>query len=348
MKYKKIGGAFVICAIICIIAGVGYSSRNKQDKETAKVKEVFVSYESKVNHFFYNQLSEQEKEVYKHITEKLDNYQGGEIKLKEPISPKSLVRISDTIRYDGERKYWYFLVAFPFNENNESILTGLSQPEESLNKDTITKLLIGIDMGDSQDKLQSFMLDWDESYKLRNYEKFKELLEETKIDTTYYKEVAGKIQDIEKEIIDSMPKDITQEEAVQYFGNWILENMQYDMNMLEVNGSSDWSFGELTKLMHSSSLACVVEKKGLCSGLAVFMADLCNEVGIEANLSLGTVGFNKEKTDHAWVQVNIAGEIFYKDPTYENSYKNTKSLQNRKQLLDNRMGYSFTEHFNWE
>lgn len=118
-------------------------------------------------------MSEQEKEIYRDITEKLDDYHGGEILLEKNISPKSLARISDTIRYGEGGKYWYFVVAYPFNEKNRFIMTGLDQPSEKLNMESISKILIEIDLGESQGALHSFQFKEDKYDILTNYEEFK-------------------------------------------------------------------------------------------------------------------------------------------------------------------------------
>lgn len=184
-------------------------------------------------------MSEQEKEIYRDITEKLDDYHGGEILLEKNISPKSLARISDTIRYGEGGKYWYFVVAYPFNEKNRFIMTGLDQPSEKLNMESISKILIEIDLGESQGALHSFQFKEDKYDILTNYEEFKSILENTQPDTEYYKKIDSRIEVCEKEIIESMPKDITKEEAVQYFSEWILKNIKYDTEMLKINGTAD-------------------------------------------------------------------------------------------------------------
>lgn len=347
MKKRKVFlGIALLAAVVCVIIIMGYNSRSGQAAKVTEVKKAAVSFEPITNHDLHNQLSEQEKEIYADIVEKLDNYQGGEVRLKEQISPKSLARISDTIRYDGERKYWYFVVLYPFDEENVSVLTGVEQPKEDLERKSISKILIEVDLGENQWKLENFALKYDEEKndKLSNYKEFKTILEEAEAEE-YYQKIDKEIAKLEQQIIDGMPKDITQEEAAEYVGKWMLENLDYDTDMLEINGSADWTFQELTDLMRASSKACVVEKKGLCSGLSAFMADVLNKVGIDAKLVFGTVGFNGQKTAHAWVQVNIEGDIFYKDPTYENMYHSTKKLWNKEQLKERR--YRFSTHFKW-
>lgn len=351
MKIKKrniILGSVFIVAFILIIMATGSNSRNKQKEEVVQVKNVPVDFTEKKSDFFVEQLTEQEKEIYSNIAAKLDVYQGGEILLKENISPKSLARISDAIRYNGGGKYWYFVVAYPFNDENKSILSGLDQLPEILNKESISKILIEVDLGESQGALQHFKLNWDKYDKLTNYNEFKSILEGAQPDMEYYKKVDSQIEAYENEIIKSMPKDITQEEAVQYFSEWILKNIKYDTETAKTNGTANWSFEELAELMRGSSKACMVTQKGMCSGLSLVLVDLCNRVGINAVLSLGTVGFNEQKGEHAWVEIEIGGDIFFKDPTYENMSKKVKSLWSKEQLLKSPTGYQFTEHFKWK
>lgn len=345
---KLVFGSLFIVIVILIIAATGYNSRNKQKEEVEQVKNIAVDFTEKKSNFFVEQLTEQENEIYSDIAEKLDVYQGGEILLKENISPKSMARISDAIRFFGGGKYWYFVVAYPFNDENKSILTGLDQLPETLNKKTISKILIEVDLGDSQGELQHFKLNWDKYDKLTNYNEFKSILEGAQPDMEYYKKVDSQIEAYENEIIKSMPKNITQEEAVQYFSEWILKNVTYDTETAKTNGTADWNFVELAALMRGSSKACMVIQKGMCSGLSLILVNLCNKVGINAEVSLGTVGFNEQKGDHAWVQIEIGGDIFYKDPTYEYMSKKVKPLWSKEQLSKSPTGYQFTEHFKWK
>lgn len=98
---KLVFGSLFIVIVILIIAVTGYNSRNKQKEEVAQVKNIAVDFTEKKSNFFVEQLTEQENEIYSDIAEKLDVYQGGEILLKENISPKSMARISDAIRFFG-------------------------------------------------------------------------------------------------------------------------------------------------------------------------------------------------------------------------------------------------------
>lgn len=285
MKNKKnLLGIFFMVIVVGAIVAMGYYSRGAGKVEAAKVKEVPVSFEPITSYYFYEQLSEREKEIYADITGKLDKYEGGEIRLEEPISIKSLDRIIDTIRSDGERKYWYFVVPYCFNKDNMSILTSLEQSEEALKEKSISKILIQIDLGENQKKLDNFKLEYDKKniVKLTNYEEFRTILEETKPEEGYYFKIDKEIIEIEQQIIDGMPKDITQEEAVQYVSDWMLNNMDYDNDMLKISSSSDYTLRQLIEVMESDSKACVVKKKGLCGGLSAFMADVYNKIGIDA------------------------------------------------------------------
>lgn len=349
MKNKKvIWGILFIILVIGMIIGIKYSSENSSKMEETKVKEVAVNFEPITSHYLYNQLSKKEKNVYAQIVEKLDNYQGGEILLEEPLSPISIGRVADTIRYDGDRRYWYFAMLYCFNEENMSILPGLDQSDELLNEKNISKLLVQIDLGENQKKLKDFRLEYNDKNiaKLNNYEELRTILEETKPEEGYYEKINQEVEALEQQVIEGMPKQITQEQAVQYMSDWMLENMDYDYEMLELSYSMVGTFQEFADVRKSTSKACAVKRKGICSGLAAFMADIYNKIGIDANVVLGMAGFNEQKGAHAWVQVHIGEDTFYKDPTYENMYGSKKKLWNIKELKERR--YTFAKNFKWD
>ena len=46
-----------------------------------------------------------------------------------------------------------------------------------------------------------------------------------------YESIQKETNEILDDVISKMPKNLTQEEAVEYFSNWIIENMDYTENI---------------------------------------------------------------------------------------------------------------------
>lgn len=62
MKSKKIIlGVVFVCIVMLAVIAMGYSSRNKQTEEAAKVKEVAVDFKEKTSDFFSNSCLSRKK-----------------------------------------------------------------------------------------------------------------------------------------------------------------------------------------------------------------------------------------------------------------------------------------------
>lgn len=80
-----------------------------------------------------------------------------------------------------------------------------------------------------------------------------------------------------------MPKNMNEKEAVQYFLNWIKDNMEYDYSVYE--SSIEPYYDKLYEnevYADVSNKGCILDKRGICGGISIILSELCNRVGITA------------------------------------------------------------------
>ena len=114
-----------------------------------------------------------------------------------------------------------------------------------------------------------------------------------------------------------MPKNMNEKEAVQYFLNWIKDNMEYDYSVYE--SSIEPYYDKLYEnevYADVSNKGCILGKRGICGGISIILSELCNRVGITAYPVFGTIKSDGTLIPHGWVAMRVDDSTYYIDPTY--------------------------------
>lgn len=114
-----------------------------------------------------------------------------------------------------------------------------------------------------------------------------------------------------------MPKNMNEKEAVQYFLNWIKDNMEYDYSVYE--SSIEPYYDKLYEnevYADVSNKGCILDKRGICGGISIILSELCNRVGITAYPVFGTIKSDGTLIPHGWVAMRVDDSTYYIDPTY--------------------------------
>lgn len=227
MKNKLKGKyiVFIITFVLTVIGVYNYFSQPEQKRE--EVPNVAVNYKSVSNRFYYNSLDGNEKEAYEKIMQVLSTCKGGKIELEKPISHFNYSRVVQTIMYDGEGKYWPYVFGFPISADGKVMSTEVVDFDEEMHEKNITQIYVQLQEKTPREELKKFQVEFSKEGKLLNGEAFEKLLGNSDFDVAYYERITKEIDKIETEIINKMPRNISQEEAIQYFTEWIMKNMQY-------------------------------------------------------------------------------------------------------------------------
>lgn len=330
MKKKLAISSLVIFFFICVAIYVFQGQKYSEAIKPVNIANISTTYQPIETQFYYQQLTEEEKKIYEEIKGLLDQRKSGEIVLEQPITVKSYFHIESSLRYD-EIDYWYIAFLYPFNSDSTWVVPANEQYSE---EKMIDKMLLIID----SDKFQKEMFALNEedvansereSEDVDLYQAMKEaidyLVEE---ENTYYNQVNEEIENNLQQIIDGMPKGLNQEETVQYFSQWLVDNMIYDPIIRNSILTGDFIGYDFRNQISSSTITSINNRVGVCTGFSLILTTLCNRVGIESYIVLGDTPGGR----HGWVAIKIGDEIYYKDPTSEIEYQEIEPLQTEVQF----------------
>lgn len=152
---------------------------------------------------------------------------------------------------------------------------------------------------------------------ITNIDELEKICKSADFSTEYYQEKSKEIDVCYDEIIREMPKNMNEKEAVQYFLNWIKDNMEYDYSVYE--SSIEPYYDKLYEnevYADVSNKGCILDKRGICGGISIILSELCNRVGITAYPVFGTIKSDGTLIPHGWVAMRVDDSTYYIDPTY--------------------------------
>lgn len=224
MKYKKWVLFFSFLLLLysfCVffngkeISGIGYG-QNK------------ISYSNETNSFYFEQLDDTEKKVCNDIANLIANGNGGSLHLEEQISTYQYLRVLRTLSFDPEHQIWAIVLIFPVGENNKLIDRSVINDEKR-----ITKLYIQVNDQRRREYLQNFKIILNDDNIIENIDELEQVCSTAVFSTKYYEEQSQRIEEYYNEIIDEMPDNIRERDAIQYFLNWIRDNIEYDYSIYQ-------------------------------------------------------------------------------------------------------------------
>jgi len=413
----------VIVVLILVTGGAIREFQSRRFMKPVEIQNLPLSYQLVETRHFYEDLTEEEKEIYHKLEYLLDHYIGGEVVLEQPISSRSCFRVETALREDSE-KYWYYTHLRPYDEkymlvnaveeqeNPDKLIYKLILIVESevyrrlmnetfanykhsidmLNElteesDLIETLGINVDYiayifeltyglpyysemaGRLKNKLPEFLNDLpdgiDRADAIQNYSQWlndylttdpnysEELyndiidciagLNELNSDLSYYSEMDARVEQKLQEIINEIPKGSNQEEAVQYFSQWLVDNMVYDDVFNEYITTNNYDLIDINKQLANVNITSINNGEGVCTGFVFVLNALCRRVGIDAYFVSGYVrGLAYGR--HAWSAIIIGDETYYKDPTFEIGNQEVRPLRTSAQFYHSG-GYKLFDWF---
>lgn len=351
----KIKGKYIVAFVVVLITLIGvYNYFSKPAQVKKEIPNVAVSFKPVSNQFYYDLLDEDEKEAYEQIMQQISNVGGGKVVLDKPISHFNYSRVMQTIMYDGKYGYWPYVFAFPVNQNQVLMSTLLFESDKETREKDITAIYVQIQDKTPREELKTFKGKLSEENKIENIEDFQKILETSDFDKAYYEEITNEFNNIEEDIINRMPRDLTQKEAITYFTDWIMKNIKYDYALFDDAQKSN-GYDPVTEYLYETTLyakasseQCMIDKKAVCGGISIILSRLCNKVGIDSYVVVGNSIIDGIPVGHAWVAVNIDGNTYYTDPTLSVQTEMTYGLWTKEEMAQMRTGvprYEFLEYF---
>lgn len=266
--------------------------------------------------YYYDQLNDDEKEAYKGIKESLEDFKGGEITFSKSLTGQEYTRVVHAIEY-GAKDYYYAIIGIPMDADNKSLTYSDQDILTEKNQD-VAKCVLFLSCAKDVDKQGKFD---DDGYvtNLKDMEKPLGEMVPKKVETIENEE--KKINSALNSIIDKMPKEYGEKEAIDYFLDWMGKNLEpYGKGI-----STDTMSGLFEKIYKKNGLSCVLDKEALPTGYAKVLSELCNRAGIPSHEVLGQW---KDGKAYVMTCVKIDGEDIYIDASGEK----TKDLWGQKYL----------------
>lgn len=228
--------------------------------------------------FYFDQLSEKEKAAYAVLETALDELKGGVVVFPEALNGREYTRINHAIEY-GEKDYFYALVGIPMTSDNLSVTYKTSNVLETEDF-IIEKCVVFLSCAKDVDKQGSF----DEDGYVLNIDEMEEplgKLDTDKVDTlrNEQKEIEAKLN----EVIGKLPKEYGEKETVDYFLNWMQENIF----PYQEGASIDKMSGLFEQIYKRNGVSCLLKSEALPTAYAKLLSELCNRAGINAHVILG-------------------------------------------------------------
>lgn len=308
MKYKKGVLFFVFLLFLCLFcaflngketSGIGYGQNE-------------INYSNKTNSFYFEQLDDIEKKVCNDIADLIASGNGGVLHLEDQISTYQYLRVLRTLSFDPEHQIWALVLIFPVGEGNKLIDRNVINDEQR-----ITKLYIQVNDQKRREYLQNFKIILNDDYTIENIDELEQVCNTADFSAKYYEEQSQRIDEYYNEIIDEIPDNIREREAIQYFLNWIRDNIEYDYSIYQYDMEPYYEKLYENEIYSDFSYkSCIVEKRAICGGVSIILSELCNRVGIMAYPVWGTVNVKGSVMSHGWVALKIDGSTYYVDPSY--------------------------------
>lgn len=259
--------------------------------------------------FYSKQLTQKEYEAYLFLKDRVENMKGGVLTLPEPVNGKEYQRIVTALECEGNN-YFYGFAEIPMTED-EVYVQHENKDLNHITENEISKVILFLSCAEGIEIQGAFA----EDGTISNLNEIREGLavnKENKVD-----DINRKLQTTEQiveEIMDGLPKDSGEKSTVDYFLNWLDENMSY-MDSMDVAGEKVLHIGEmLDKYYACNHLAAVIDKKATTLGYAKILAELCNRAGMEAHIVAGTwQGGWVQDESYVFCAVSMNGQTVYVD-----------------------------------
>lgn len=255
-------------------------------------------------HFYADQLTGREREVYEEIEGRLKRLEGGMVSCDPPLTLREYARVIACLIYeDYENAYAVPLCGL--DAENRQVELPMEDPDNS------TPVITNILLNTWSSAFREEQMQTAEDGRILNLDDCVRALEQN--DPDRVREIAQKRAEISRmlqEVVDGLPRDAGQRDAVEYFATWIHQNIIYDWDTYKEHQGNKYPMEKLFEVYYTpSSTAAVLEGKAMCVGFAKLLSYFCNEAGVDAHIvfSAGT-GAN-----HALTAVTIDGVTAYID-----------------------------------
>lgn len=298
--------------------------------------------ERAVSTFYYDQLTGREMAAYDLMKERLDNMEGGVVEFAEALSGPEYLRVTTALEDEG---YNYFYGFYDIPMTADDVYVKYKNTDLTTQKEKkITKAILFLSCAEGINEAG----DYAEDGTVKNLAAIGEGLSvnsEEKVEKI--KKTQNETEAILTQIMEKLPSDYGEKKAVDYFLDWMDENMSVASHI----GEEAMDFSNMDDVFEGAyiynNLSALTEKKATALGYAKILSELCQRAGMESHIVLGVWGKGSiTQEGYVFCAVQMNGQTIYVDA----SGSKAVDLGDQKYLTQTeaRNHLKFVEYFDYE
>lgn len=328
-----------ILIIVLFLIGILVTAKIQTNKKSKSVELANPPLTNEViyDNTYINQLSKRELEIYQIIIDKIRNLETGVIEFPYEISGIEFIRIKNCVEVFSNDTSIAFLY-YPMTKDNFTPITINPNKIDYKSESIYNKCILFL--YSSSYKPEDVQIS--SNNHITNLSFFSTGdVDKNKVETALELENEGR--HVLDQVINNIPKESGQRDALYYFIHWINNNIKYDEESINILENKGYEIFENSNdffkyYIFPSSLSSIVNKKALCLGYAKALVYLCNNVGIEASIIIGDVKLYDSYIGHAITKVTINGEDAYFDLStiwdYKEGTSKAMNLETVKNIIE--------------
>lgn len=325
-------------AIVFLIAGLlGLITLLRQqtlsEATATKLEDLPRSGKPVTSDFYISQLGEKEKAAYDMMKERLDQKEGGVVEFPEALNGKEYTRVANALEMEGGN-YFYGLYEIPMTKDDvyvKYIEDDIVKLEESV----ITKAILFLSCAEKIDEEGKYAKDGTVT-NLETVNKGLSVNDEEKVGQI--DELQSKTEEILQGIMNGLPADYGEKKTVDYFLDWLEENMEFLSEDEDAKNMSEM----FERFYIPNQLVSVVNKKANATGYAKVLAELCNRAGMESHVVIGSwKGSWLSKESYVLCAISMNDQTIYVDASgakagvlADHKYLTEKEAENHMEFVE--------------
>lgn len=310
MQKHKIKIWIAVAVILLIIFATWQRNQVLEKATVTKLKDEPRQGERVTSEFYSNQLTKKEFQVYELLEERLEQKQGGIVELPAAVNGEEYTRIINALECEGGN-YFYGMYDIPMTE--DGVYVKYKKDDLlSLKEDEIAKVMLFLSCAEGIDEPGEYA----EDGTVMNLEKINEGLSVNVPEkVAEIDEISAKTEMILEEIMAGLPSDAGEKSAVDYFLDWMENNLEFVAEDIQKDASDVEKMSEVfEKLYKPNQLSAVTDGKATALGYAKILAELCNRAGMESHVVMGFwKGSMISQETYVFCAVSMNGQTIYVD-----------------------------------
>ncbi len=309
---KKYYKWYVIGGII--LAGMGFGAYTMRQDSLSKaagkqLEDLPRTQEAVEDAFYSRQLTVEENENFQYLKERIENLQGGVVKLPHPVNGREYERLITALECEGGN-YFYGCYEVPMTDDGVYVMYKQRDYEKIVDR-KISQIILFLSCAEGLELSGKYT----EDGHVENLEKVNEKL--TTNDPEKVEEIHKVLKDTEEileQVVEGLPEEAGEKTTVDYFLNWMDENLEFHQELAQA-ANSVTNMGEVLEHIYKyNHLAVVTEGKAIPLGYAKVLSELCNRAGMKSHLVMGKwKGSMMTSESYVLVAVEMNGQTIYVD-----------------------------------